>query len=142
AKVDYIENGFSNAERKTDVETALIYIDIPKIEYNSVIINELKKEEYNKTNDYNSDKLIHSDFIEGIVQQYNYEIKAGLKLIDEYNSLKPYMLRSFNENNPILNLVLDYKDDNSTLENGYIKQIRAKYWKALFSNDQFMGLFT
>jgi hypothetical protein len=42
----------------------------------------------------------------------------------------------------VLKLELDYKDDNSTLENAYIKQIRSKYWKALFNNDQFMGLFT
>lgn len=142
AKVEYIQDAFSLAERKTNVETALIYIDIPKIEYNSAIINELKKEEYSKTNEYNSDKLIESDFIKGIVAQYEYEIKAGLKLIDEYNSLVPYMLREFNKDTPVLKLELDYKDDSSTLENAYIKQIRAKYWKALFSNDQFMGLFT
>jgi hypothetical protein len=57
-------------------------------------------------------------------------------------ALKPYMLREFNKDTPVLKLELDYKDDSSTLENGYIKQIRAKYWKALFNNDQFMGLFT
>ncbi|MED3562285.1 DNA N-6-adenine-methyltransferase [Bacillus xiapuensis] len=143
AKIEYINDAFTNAERKTNVETALIFIDIPKIEYNSVIIDELKKEESHKTNEYNSDKLIHSDFIEGIVQQYNYEIKAGLKLIEEYNALKPYMLREFNKDTPVLKLELEYKDnEGSTLENAYIKQIRAKYWKALFNNDQFMGLFT
>jgi hypothetical protein len=52
------------------------------------------------------------------------------------------MLREFNKDTPVLKLELDYKDDSSTLENAYIKQIRTKYWKALFSNDQFMGLFT
>jgi hypothetical protein len=142
AEVEYIENAFVNADRSTNVTVALITINIEKVEYNSAIINELKKEEYNKTNEYNSDKLIHSDFIEGIVQQYNYEIKAGLKLIDEYNAMKPYMLREFNKDTPVLKLELDYKDDSSTLENGYIKAIRAKYWKALFNNDQFMSLFT
>jgi hypothetical protein len=142
AKVEYIHDAFSTAERKTNVEAALIYIDIPKIEYNSLVLEELKKEEYNSTKQYNSTHLIESDFIKGIVSQYEYEIKAGLKLIDEYNSLVPYMLREFNKDTPVLKLELDYKDDSSTLENGYIKQIRAKYWKALFSNDQFMGLFT
>jgi hypothetical protein len=143
AKVEFIENAFSDAERKTNVETALIYIDIPKNEYNSVIIDELKKEEAYNTKDYNSDKLIESDFIKGIVSQYEYEIKAGLKLIDEYNSLKPLMLREFNKTTPVLKLELEYKDEEgSTLENAYIKQIRAKYWGTLFNNDQFMGLFT
>jgi hypothetical protein len=141
-KVEFIQDAFSSAERKTNVETALIFIDIPKIEYNSTIINELKKEEYNKQNNYTSDKLIESDFIKGIVSQYEYEIKAGLKLIDEYNALRPLMLKEFNKDTPVLKLELDYKDDSSTLENGYIKSIRAKYWKALFNNDQFMSLFT
>lgn len=145
AQVEYIENAFLDSERKTGVTVALIYIDIPKIEYNSVILNELKQVEASKAdNQYNSDKLINSDFIKGIVEQYNYEVKAGLKLINEYNSLKPLMLGSFKDNsNPVLKLSLDYEDkEGSSLENAYIKQIRSKYWKALFSNDQFMGLFT
>jgi hypothetical protein len=145
ATIEYLENTFTDAERKTNVEIALIYIDIPKIEYTSVIVNELKQEEkYNTNNHYESDKLINSDFIKGIVDQYNYEVKAGLKLINEYNSLVPYMLRTFKgENNPVLKLSLDYEDkEGSSLENAYIKQIRSKYWSALFNNDQFMGLFT
>lgn len=144
ANVEYVQNAFSDAERKTDVETAIIFIDIPKIEYNSIIIDELKQEETHKANNsHNSTTLIDSDFITGIVSQYNYEIKAGLKLINEYNSLKPLMLQNFNGSTPVLKLGLEYEDkDGSSLENGYIKQIRSKYWKALFSNDQFMGLFT
>lgn len=145
ADIEYIQNAFTDAERKTDVEIALIHIFIPKIENNSVILDELKKEELHETkNEYNSNTLIESDFIRGIVQQYNFEIKAGLKLIDEYNKMKPLMLTNFNDNsNPVLKLSLEYEDkDGSSLENAYIKQIRSKYWQALFSNDQFMGLFT
>ncbi|PKR82885.1 DNA N-6-adenine-methyltransferase [Heyndrickxia camelliae] len=145
AKVEFVQNAFTDAERKTDVETAIIYINIPKIEYNSVILDELKQEEIHKNNnEYNNHYLIDSDFIKGIVQQYNFEVKAGLKLIEEYNSLKPLMLTSFKDNsNPILKLGLEYEDkEGSSLENAYIKQIRLKYWTALFSNDQFMGLFT
>jgi hypothetical protein len=145
AHTEFIENAFMDAERKTHVEIALIYIDIPKIEYNSVILDELKKEEiYKDDTVYNNNNLIQSDFIKGIVEQYNFEIKAGLKLINEYNSLKPLTLRSFKEDNDsVLNLVLSHEDkEGSSLENGYIKQIRMKYWSALFNNDQFMGLFT
>lgn len=144
ADIEYIENSFVESERSTGVTVALIHVDIPKIEYNSVILGELKQEEIHMS-DNNSSKnhLIDSDFIRGIVAQYNYEVKAGLKLVDEYNSLKPFMLGSFIENsNPVLKLELEYKDDESTLKNGYIRQIRSKYWKALFSNEQFMSLFT
>nr|WP_255639673.1 DNA N-6-adenine-methyltransferase [Aquibacillus saliphilus] len=145
ATINYIDNGFMDAERKTNVQVALIYINIPKIDYSSVILDDLKQEEEQiKNKTYDSKDLIHSDFIEGIVQQYNFEVKAGLKLISEYNNLKPLMLKSFNDDNrPVLNLQLDYEDkEGSNLENAYIKQIRSKYWNALFNNDQFMGLFT
>lgn len=144
ADIEYLQDAFTEAERKTNVEIALIHISIPKVENNSIILDELKQQELHEPkNDYNSNTLIESDFIRGIVQQYNYEVKAGLKLIEEYNSLKPLMLGSFKDNsNPVLKLELEYKDDESTLENAYIKQIRSKYWKALFSNNQFIGLFT
>lgn len=145
AEIEYIDNAFVNSERSTGVSVALIHLSIPKVIHSSIIENNLKQEEsYNIKEEYNNTNLIESDFIRGIVQQYNYEIKAGLKLIEEYNSLKPLMLASFKDNSsPILKLSLDYDDkEGSDLENAYIKRVRAKYWQALFSNDQFMGLFT
>ncbi|WP_434786971.1 DNA N-6-adenine-methyltransferase [Bacillus velezensis] len=142
AEVEYIQNAFSNSERNTEVETAIIYISIEKQEYSSVLIEELKKDESHRINeDYKATQLV--DFIKGIVEQFNYEIKAGLKLINEYNSLKPLMLHSFNDDStPILKLLIDKNTEENDIENAYIKQIRAKYWNTLFNNDQFMGLFT
>lgn len=144
AEVEYIQNGFQGSERSTEVETALIYISIEKQEYSSVLIEELTKDESHKISaDYKATQLVNADFIKGIVEQFNYEIKAGLKLINEYNSLKPLMLDSFNDNSaPILKLQIDKNTEENDIENAYIKQIRAKYWDTLFNNDQFMGLFT
>ncbi len=145
ANVEFIQNAFTNADRKTDVETAIVHMSVKKVPHNSVILERLKQEEiHSDSNIHNNNYLIDSDFIKGIVQQYNYEVKAGLKLIEEYNSLKPLMLRSFTDDNrPVLKLGLEYEDnEGSSLENAYIKQIRLKYWTTLFSNDQFMSLFT
>ncbi len=147
ADVEYIENAFTEAERKTNVEIALVKIDIPKPEYNSTIITTLRQEEQHRVEtEYNNNQIISNDFIKGIIQQYNFEIKAGLKLIAEYNALRPLMLNSLKDEygkSPILELTLHYKDDSSnSLENAYIKQIRSKYWKALFDSKEFMGLFT
>ncbi|KYD05309.1 DNA N-6-adenine-methyltransferase [Bacillus atrophaeus] len=144
AEVEYIHNGFQGSERSTEVETALIYISIEKQEYDSVLIEELKKDESHKISaDYKATQLVNADFIKGIVEQFNYEIKAGLKLINEYNSLKPLMLHSFNDDStPILKLQIDKNTEENDIENAYLKQIRAKYWNTLFNNDQFMGLFT
>jgi hypothetical protein len=130
AEVEYLENAFSEAERKTNVETALIYINIPKIDHNSLVVESLKQDESHKIKDvHQCQALINSDFITGIVEQYNYEVKAGLKLINEYNSLRPLMLRSFKDDDtPVLKLGLEYEDkDGSNLENAYIKQIGVLY---------------
>ena len=149
AEIEYIQNAFIDAENSTPVEVALIRVNIPKPDNNSIILEELKKQEqYKEQSTYNSNgQIVDADFINGIIQKYNFEIKAGLKLIAEYEMLKPFMLNSFkNEYNksPVLSLELSYKDEdgNCSIENSYIKQIRMKYWKALFTSDQFMGLFT
>jgi hypothetical protein len=143
ANIEYRQDAFISAEHKTNVEIALVYINIPK-KYNSIIIDNLRQEEQFGEEILNNNTVIEADFIKGIVQCYNYEVKTGLKLIAEYKALQPLMLNSFKElyKNNILELSLHYKDDSCTLENGYIKQVRMKYWNALFTSDQFMGLFT
>jgi len=148
AEIEYIQNAFIDAEHSTPVEVALIRVNIPRTDNNSIILEELKRQEqYKEQSTYNSNgQIVDADFINGIIQKYNFEIKAGLKLIAEYEALKPLMLNSFkgDSNNPILSLELTYedKDGNCSKENSYIKQIRMKYWKALFTSEQFMGLFT
>ena len=146
AEIEYIENAFFDAERKTNVEIALIKINIPKNKDNSIILNELRKQEQHKTeSSHNSNNLINAEFINGIIEQYNFEVKTGLKLIAEYQALKPFMLNSFKDEygkTSVLQLVLNNQDNECNLENGYIKQIRMKYWNALFTSEEFMGLFT
>jgi hypothetical protein len=151
AQIEYIQNAFIDAERSTPVEIALIKIDIPKTTRDSIILNHLKQEEQHNINNtqksYNS--LIDGDFIEGIIQQYNFEIKTGINLINEYENLKPFMLSSFKKEygtNSILKLGIDsnrYGEINdSDLINTYVKRVRSKYWSALFTSEQFTQLLT
>ncbi|GAF66407.1 DNA methyl transferase [Bacillus sp. TS-2] len=145
ADIEFIEDAFLKSERSTKVTIAMVSLKIVNEEYNSSIINELKNDKPNFEKQQNtSNQIISADFIEGIVSQYNYEIKIGLKLINEYNSLKPLMLRSFSEDKrPVLKLSLEYEDnEGSDLQNAYIKQIRLKYWTTLFQNEKFTGLLT
>ena len=152
ADIEYIQNAFYDAERKTDVEVALIYISIPKLTDDSIILDDLrKKEQYRVNNDYQSkytNQMVNADYIKGIVEQYNFEVQTGLRLIAEYEALKPLMISTFDKDdyskNSILELSLHYKDEDSncSLANSYIKQVRTKYWKALFTNKEFMGMFT
>lgn len=151
AKIEFIQNAFVDAERKTGVEIALIKVNIPKQEQPSYFVKQLKQEQkqYKDTNEnYEQKQLIKNDFIDSIIDQYNLEVKAGIKLIEEYESMKPFILSSFDKKDysckPILKL--DFADtdrySNKLSINGFVKAVRIKYWTALFSNPQFMGLLT
>lgn len=148
AKIEYLKEEFVDSERSTEVEIALIKIQTEKTKEDSLIINQLKQEEkFNRENHNNSNTLINSDFIQGIIQQYNFEVKVGVKLINEYENLQPLILKSFKENNsPILNLTVDnnsrYIIPIDLLINDYIKKVRYKYWEALFNNPEFTSLLT
>jgi len=151
AKIEFIPDAFIDAERKTSVEIALIKVDIPKQEQPSYIFEHLKQEQqhYKETSEkYEQKQLIKNDFIDSIINQYNLEVKAGIKLIEEYEAMKPFILSSFDKKDicckPILKL--DFADidrySNNLSINGFVKAVRIKYWTALFNNQQFMGLLT
>jgi len=142
ADIEYIQNAFYNAERKTDVEVALIRIDIEEPENDSIILDNLKKQERYRFNNDSQNKytnqMVNADYIKGVVQQYEFEVKAGLKLISEWQSLNSVMLKGIS-----LGIICDREDDSKLgLHNSYVKHVRAKYWNTLFTNDEFMGLFT
>lgn len=144
AKIERIENAFIDAERKTDVSTVLIYVEVPKKFDESNILKNLKKDipsfEAQETFDSN---LIEADYINGIVCQYNLECKAGLQLIHEYKTMNKIILSSFEgtSESSILKLELNFEKDRD-LENGFIEDIRLKYWKALFNSKKFSNMFT
>jgi hypothetical protein len=150
ASVEYLQEEFTQAERRTNVEIAVVRVTIENKNRESIILNKLKQEEQFKQQNGNNNKLIEGDFINGIIQQYNFEIKAGVNLINEYNNLQPLTLKSFKKDNytsNILNLSIDgSKYDksigNDNLVNAYIKKVRYKYWEALFNNEQFTSLLT
>ena len=146
AEVEYIQNAFVDAERQTYVEIALVKINIPKVQHDSIILDELKRQEFilnqQQQTEQQSSYLVDSDYIKRIVAQYNFEVKTGLRLIEEYEALKPFMLSSFKDdkyNNSILSLNIGKEIATG---NEYIKKLRAKYWETLFMSDEFMGLFT
>lgn len=146
ASIEYLQEEFVEAERSTKVEIALIKLRLEKTKDDSLIINNLKQEEqYKVKNQYNSNALINGDFIQGIIEQYNFEVKAGIKLINEYENLQPMILKSFKDtDSPILKLSVDVSryEPSDTLVNAYIKKVRYKYWEALFNNPQFTSLLT
>ena len=147
ASIEYIDEAFEKAERKTDVEIALIYIDIPYDDNDgktSIYEHMAKAKEYREPSKQEATELEVSDFIKAVVNRYNIEIESGIELINTYNRMKPYLnsaIKSDLYDSPIL-LLTDADGRHQITVNEYVKKVRYKYWAGLLSNDKFVGKLT
>jgi len=156
ADIEYIKDAFTDAERKAFVEIALIKVKLPEQKRNSFILDGLRKaQEQREYIEQDQTSIVENDFLKAIVTQYKLEVEAGVKLIKEYYAMMPYILSEFGRDKEtgetiqkgscILKLDLSSNRDkyNSKLSiNEYIKDVRKKYWKALFHNPDFIGKLT
>ena len=96
AKIEFIQDAFIDAERKTAVEIALIKVQFPEVHRESFILEGLRKtQEKREIEMEENTQLIDSDFFKAIVNQYQLEVKAGIKLIKEYYAMQPFILSQF-----------------------------------------------
>lgn len=157
AKVEFIQDAFMDAERKTAVEIALIKVQLPEVQRQSFILDGLQKAQQQREIETETEntQLIDSDFFKAIVNQYNLEVEAGIKLIKEYYAMKPFILSGFGKDKEtgetiqtggcILQMdIIGNRDkyNNKLSINEYIREVRGKYWKALFENKKFIGQLT
>lgn len=148
ADVTFLAEAFTDAERKTDVEIAIVKLSIPEQERNSNIYDRLRAAaEVEEASYAEVTDLTVADFMTRIVTHYNVEVDAGLTLIREYKALSPYILGSLAKddryNTPNLTLTVGTANRYDKLsENKYIELTRQKYWDALFSNKEFVGTLT
>lgn len=150
AKIEYIQDAFLDAERKTEVEIALVKVQLPEVQRESFILEGLRKaQEQREIEAEESTKLIDSDFFKAIVKQYQLEVEAGIKLIKEYYAMQPFILSQFGKDEKtgetiqkggcIISMTCS---KNGLSVNEYIKMVRSKYWNALFENKRFIGQLT
>ena len=150
AKIEFIQDAFLEAERKTGVEIALVKVQLPEVKRESFIIEGLRKTQAKREfEETENTQLIDSDFFKGIVNQYQLEVEAGIKLIKGYYAMQPFILSQFGKDERtgetiqqgscIISMTVS---NNGLSINEYIKAVRRKYWTALFRNEQFIGQLT
>lgn len=156
AKIEYMQDAFLDAERKTAVEIALVKVQLPEVHRESFILGGLRKaQEKREFQEEENTQLIDSDFFQSITNQYQLEVDAGINLIKEYYAMKPFILSEFGKDKEtgetiqtggcILSLDIHTNRDkynNKLSVNEYIREVRKKYWKALFENPKFIGQLT
>lgn len=150
ADIEYIENAFSDAENTTDVEIALVYVDIPTKEIElDVFKNLVMGEEYKcDYEDYNDTQLATDDIIGNFVKQYEFEAKAGAKVIDTFYSMQKYIPNTDGGHSMISLSVFGCSDEMDMRSvkfnpvNTYIRLLRDKYWSLLFQSKEMSRLLT
>ena len=107
----------------------------------------MKKAKEQKDTEKEATEITSGDFLQSIVEQFNFEVEGTLRLIREYEAIKPYMKTSFEDGctDAILTLSLEKAGHNYEQivnVNAYLKIVRLKYWRALFRNKEFTGSLT
>lgn len=148
AEIEFVENAFSDAERKTDVEVAIVRADVPApFKENSRIWEELETNgiEINEP-EFSGEIVSANEPLKMAVKLYKKELEAGKRLIEEYLSLKPYLTSSFeNEDTPsyMRGCLLTLSSGKNGLDwNEYLYSLRYKYWRELLHNPKFMQNLT
>ena len=144
AEICMEQGAFKDAERQTDVDVAIIRIDIPVPVHTSDIYEKLKKaQEENTSAASGPTELVENDFIRQIIAQYNLEVDTGCELIRQYNAAVPYILDSFGEDSsPVIRLAISDSHADKPDINKFLKAVRMKYWRKLFQDPRITGQLT
>ena len=143
AAVEFISNAFSDAERETDVDVAIVYFNLPVEARDSSILDGMKMaEEHADTSPLRGHMdLAQADFIEAIIDRYNYEARCGVKLIEEHNAVAALLNEGGGDAG--LSMVFGrYSGTEDATVNGFLFRLRKKFWHNLFASPQFVQQMT
>lgn len=144
AVIEYRSGEFSSADRKTNVEVALVHVHRERQPQSDILANLVQAKEMMER-DYQTHDVVDGDPLRGAVRRYEVEAAAGLKLIDEYNALKPILTHELtgDRKRPILELTAggDHYDDRN-IAHKFVESLRMKYWREIFSTGEFTRMFT
>lgn len=150
AKVEYLKAAFEDAERSTDVETVIVTFDIPKKPHDSSILDGMRKAEKAKEIDTSVENMEISkfDFIDAMIDRYNYEVRCGLRLMEEYSAVSKLIQTNENGENAydtVFYLQLGGKYGSHARDvsvNEFLVRMRRKFWSILFEHPRFVERMT
>ncbi len=148
AEITFHDGAFADAERKTGVEVAIVKVSIPRDdESDSSILDGLRADRSQRQQQPQAEDtdVIKEDFIDAIIDRFNFEAAAGCKLIREYRALLPYLKNAIDKDSypsDMLKLKVDDHSYGDATENEFIRSVRKKYWSALFQNPKFTRKLT
>ena len=151
AEVEYLTQEFESAERKTSVEIALIKVKADSEGPFSLILESMQRAQEVQAATAGPQGLVESDFIGAFTARYRVECDLGIKLINEYSAMQPYIQDKLHRpgeekySSPLLKLELaehSYSRGRTDQINGFLRGVREKYWGALIHDPRFNSQYT
>ena len=144
ADIEYVTDAFADAERKADVDCALIYVQIPrKVASDDIIQNLVKgdvyEEEYKELSDT---QLYAGDILSFLCDQFALEARRGLAVLRQFEELRPYLSIMNGESAPLIEITVNSAEHTGSMQNDFIRTLRAKYWYTLFQTSEISRLLT
>ena len=140
--IEYLEGEFLTAERKTDVVTAMITYKAPASDLgDSLILEKLRAgHKYVDMSPERTAALAKSDYVEAIIDRYNYEVESGIKLIREYRAIEHMVSATKGNYSATMSLSMGYNE--RATETSWVRAVRHKYWSMLFADPRFVSQLT
>ena len=151
AKIEFVRDAFKHAQRRTDVEVAIVYVNIPAQRKTSTIFENLKKAQTEElhNNEPEPDAMVYGSWAEQMIQSFDFEAQLGRKLIEEYNALMPYMMDDLDASTsyikPLVSININGREFQTVGTSGierYMKALRMKYWRGLLNKPEFTSRMT
>jgi phospholipid N-methyltransferase len=148
ADIEYIQNAFVNAERKTQVEVALVYIKIERNIEDDFFKNCTDTAHEHIINIEQDSDVVSGNTICSKVEIYNDSLKSGLNVIENYythyNKINKYIT---------LNTDIDSKHsnyyNNETLNeivnnaiNDFVFKLRKESWQSVLDSEEVRSRMT
>ena len=145
-KWDYeiIENAFSDAERPTNVEIALIHVKKKAFDGKSILLDKFKKFVVAEREQQQNQSLMRFGEISSLVDTHDAEILAAIALYDEIQNYNAVALKDSKYDDGIFDIKID--GSSSRYMNAphavIVRKINLKYWKRLFTLNDISRLMT
>ena len=147
ATIRMVSGAFSHAQRKSDVEVAIIGLKLPQPVRKSFIMDGLQHaEEKRAENSAEPTALTTGDWVDKLVANYNMEAQAGVKLMEEYNAIAPYIMSGTGVyDKPLIQLSVkghEVSFCSSDTINTYLQNLRYKYWENMMARPELTSRMT
>lgn len=148
ASIEYIDNAFAGAERKTGVRIAMVSVNVPAEPIDESILYRMRKAPDYKIPEAPAQyaDIVRYNAIDEWVSRYNYEVACGLRLIDEWRNMSEILKNSLTKDyfHSLIEVKVHCNDGYSrdAQANSYIREVRRKYWSAIFQQPMFTEKLT